>query len=167
MPPALQAARHAGLRKADHGQAPHYSRGALDRWPCYACPLDDCDWHHDDDAARPSDPALLEAKVLEHLADHNIVDALRSLQAARDGSVAVRESNNRAWDVVNLHRLRAVHRGEHAYSDPVGQMLSAALVGTAEHNDVGRELMALSEGVAGARDITSVPVAEPLNGMRP
>ncbi|MFG3157195.1 hypothetical protein ACGF7W_34755 [Streptomyces sp. NPDC048219] len=164
---ALQAAKHAGLWKADHGQAPHYSRAALELWPCYACPLDGCDWHHDDDATRPSAPALLEAKVLEHLASHNVVGILRSLQAARDASVAVRESNNRAWDVVNLHRLRAVRRGEHAYSDPVGQMLSAALVGTAEHGDVRRELTELSEGVAGARDIASVPVAERLTGMRP
>ncbi|MCZ0983923.1 hypothetical protein O1L60_44985 [Streptomyces diastatochromogenes] len=164
---ALRAAAHAGLWKADLGQAPHYSRTALELWPCYACPLDDCDWHHDDDTARPSAPALLEAKVLEHLAGHDVVDVLRSLQAARDASVAVRESNNRAWDVVNLHRLRSVHRGEHAYSDPVGQMLSAALVGTAEHEDVRRELTELSEGVAGAQNITSVPVAERLNGMRP
>ncbi|MFD5452186.1 MULTISPECIES: hypothetical protein [Streptomyces] len=163
---ATRAAAHAGLWKADHGQAPHYSRAALELWSCYACPLDDCDWHHDDDA-RPSAPALLEAKVLEHLAGHNVVDVLRSLQAARDASVAVRESNNRAWDVVNLHRLRAVHRGEHAYSDPIGQMLSAALVGTAEHEDVRRELTELSEGVAGARDIASVPVTERMNGMRP
>ncbi|MEV0641493.1 hypothetical protein AB0I77_42535 [Streptomyces sp. NPDC050619] len=103
---ALQAAKHAGWWKADHGQAPHYSRAALDLWPCFACPLDDCDWHHDDDTSRPSDPALLEAKVLKHLAGHDVVDVLRSLQATRDATVAVRESNNRAWDVVNLHRVR-------------------------------------------------------------
>ncbi|WP_225636730.1 hypothetical protein [Streptomyces solaniscabiei] len=62
---ARQTAEQAGRWKADHGQAPHYSRASLALWSCYACPLDDCDWHHDDDAARPSAPALLEAKVLE------------------------------------------------------------------------------------------------------
>ncbi|MDK0525027.1 hypothetical protein [Streptomyces sp. ML-6] len=141
---ALQAAEHAGRWKADHGQAPHYTRAVLGEWTCLACPLGDCDWHHDNPAAQPSDPALLEGKVREHLADHDVVDVVRSLQAARDASVAVRESNDRAWDAVNLHRLRAVHRGEHAYSDPVGQMLSAALVGTAEHEDVRREVTELS-----------------------
>jgi hypothetical protein len=100
---AVRAAAHAGLWKADHGQAPHYSHAALEFWACYACPLDDCDWHLDDDVTRPTTPASLETKILEHLADHDMVDVLRSLQAARDASVAVRESNNRAWDVVNLH----------------------------------------------------------------
>ncbi|MFF3505546.1 hypothetical protein [Streptomyces sp. NPDC003247] len=84
---------------------------------------------------------------------------LHSLQAARDASVAVRASKNRAWDAVNLHRMRAVRCGEHTHSNPVGQMLSAALVGTAEHDYVRRELTELSEGRMPAE-----PVAETLRG---
>jgi hypothetical protein len=158
-----QAAEHAGLWKADHGKAPHYGgRAGIEAggWTCIACPLDDCDWHHDDPTARPTAPEILERKVREHLETHDLVDFLRSLQAARDSVVAVRESNNRAWDVVNLHRLAAIRRGEHPTADPVAQMLSAALVGTPEHEDVRRELTELAEGVAGAEGIASVPAAE-------
>ncbi|MEW2402167.1 hypothetical protein [Streptomyces sp. NPDC046862] len=157
-----QAAEHAGLWKADRGQAPHYTaKGFLGTgWTCIACPLDGCDWHHDDPVDRPTAPEELEAMVREHLEGHSAVDFLRSLQAARDAIVATRESNNRAWDVVNLHRLRAIKRGEHPTMDPVAQMLSAALVGTAEHDDVRRELTETSEGVAGAQGIASVPAAE-------
>ncbi|MFJ4473264.1 hypothetical protein ACIP2X_38020 [Streptomyces sp. NPDC089424] len=156
-----QAAEHAGLWKADRGKAPHYTaKGFLSTgWTCFSCPLDDCDWHHDDDVSRPSAPAVLDGLMREHLASHDLVDFLRSLQAARDGIVAVRESNNRAWDVVSLHRLRAVRRGQHPTSDPVAQMLSAALVGTVEHDEVRRELTELSEGVAGAQGIASVPAS--------
>lgn len=159
---ARQAAEHAGLWKADRGQAPHYSWAwqTATGWTCIACPLDDCDWHHDDPVGQPSAPESLEAKIREHLESHDLVDFLRSLQAARDGSVAVRESNNRAWDVVNLHRLRAIKRGEHPTSDPVAQMLSAALVGTAEHDDVREELTGLSDGVAGAQGIASVRLSD-------
>jgi hypothetical protein len=157
-----QAAEHAALWKADRGQGPHYTRAAFTSggWTCIACPLDDCDWYHDDQVVRPSAPEALEAKVREHLESHDLVDFLRSLQSARDNSVAMRESNNRAWDVVSLHRLRAVHRGEHPTSDPVAQMLSAALVGTEEHEDVRRELTELSEGVAGAQGIASVQASD-------
>ncbi|MFK0288330.1 hypothetical protein ACIQVL_48840 [Streptomyces sp. NPDC090499] len=160
-----QAADHAalaGMWKADRGKAPHYTaKGFLSAgWTCIACPLDDCDWHHDDPTGRPAAPEALEAKVREHLAGHDLVDFLRSLQAARDSIVAVRESNNRAWDIVNLHRLQAVHRGEHPASDPFAQMLSAALVGTAEHEDVRRQVTELSEDVVGAHNIASVPAAE-------
>lgn len=158
-----QAAEHAGLWKADRGQAPHYGgRGGLvsGGWTCIACPLDDCDWHTDDPVSMPMDPALIEAAVREHLESHDLVDFLRSLQAARDASVAVRESNNRAWDVVSLHRLRAIQRGEHPTADPVAQMLSAALVGSQEHEDVRREVTELSQGVAGAEGIASVPAAD-------
>ncbi|QKV98221.1 hypothetical protein HUT19_41615 (plasmid) [Streptomyces sp. NA02950] len=153
---ALQAAEHAGRWKADRGRAPHYSRALFSAgWTCVACPLDDCDWHHDDPVTHPSDPAELETRVREHLQSHDLVDFLRSLQTAREATEAVRESSDRAWDVVSLHRLRAIHRGEHPTTDPVAQMLSAALVGTAEHEDVRRELTALSEGVAGAQNIAS------------
>lgn len=159
-----QAAEHAasaGMWKADRGKAPHYTaKGFLSTgWTCIACPLDGCDWHHDDPIDRPTQPEVLEATVRGHLEGHDLVDFLRSLQAARDGIVAVRESNNRAWDVVNLHRLQAVHRGEHPTSSPVAQMLSAALVGTEEHDDVRRKVTELSEGVAGAQNIASVPIA--------
>lgn len=157
---ARHAAEHAGLWKADRGRAPHYTPAAPGGWTCIACPLDDCGWHHDDPVAQPSAPEVLDALVREHLATHDVVDFLASLQAARDASVAVRESNNRAWDVVSLHRLRAVHRGEHPTGDPAAQMLSAALVGSAEHEDVRAEVTRLSEGVAGAQNIASVPVAE-------
>jgi hypothetical protein len=154
-----QAAEHAGRWKADRGQAPHYTaKGFLSTGQtCLACPLDDCDWHHDEPVDRPAQPDILEAKVRGHLASHAPLDFLRSLQRAREGIVAVRESNNRAWDVVSLHRLKAVHRGEHPTTDPVAQMLSAALVGTAEHEDVRQELTELSQGVAGAEGIASVP----------
>ncbi|WP_329028302.1 hypothetical protein [Streptomyces sp. NBC_00690] len=157
-------AEHAGRWKADHGQAPHYSPAVFGAWTCIACPLDTCDWHHDDPVSQPTDPALLEAMVSEHLEGHDVADFLRALQAARDSNVALRESNNRAWDVVSLHRLRAVHRGEHTASDPVAQMLSAALVGIAEHEDVRSELTDLSRGVLGAEGIASAPAAERLSG---
>jgi hypothetical protein len=161
---ARQAAVHAGWWKADGGQAPHYTaKGFLSTgWTCIACPLDDCDWHHDDPTVSPAEPTTLEALVREHLASHDVADFLHSLQHAREGSVAVRESNNRAWDVVNLHRLQAIERGDHPTSDPVAQMLSAALVGTKEHEDVRRALTELSEGVAGAQGIASVPAADRL-----
>ena len=164
-----QAAEHAGRWKADGGQAPHYTaKGFLSTgWTCIACPLDDCDWHHDDPTGRPSPPEKLETMVREHLEGHDLVDFLRSLQRARQSAVAVRESNDRAWDVVNLHRLKAVHRGEHPTTDPVAQMLSAALVGTAEHEDVRREVTELSEGVAGAQGIASVPAEERECGWNP
>ncbi|WP_333745708.1 hypothetical protein [Streptomyces sp. IBSBF 2950] len=151
-----RAAEHAGLWKAARGRAPHYSQALFSAgWACTACPLDDCGWHHDEPVTHPSDPAELETKVREHLESHALVDFLRSLQAAREATAAVRESSDRAWDVVSLHRLRAIHRGEHPTTDPVAQMLSAALVGTAEHEEVRRELTALSEGVAGAQNIAS------------
>lgn len=153
-----RAAEHAGLWKADLGQAPHYTLAfARGGWTCIACPLDECDWHHDDPVTRPSAPDVLEAAVREHLESHSVVDFLSSLQNARDASTALREANNRAWDVVSLHRLRAVHQGEHPSGDPVPQMLSAALVGTAEHDKVRAEVSQLSEGVAGAQGIASVP----------
>ncbi|MET8378078.1 hypothetical protein [Streptomyces microflavus] len=156
-----RAAEHAGLWKADLGQAPHYTRSfASGGWTCIACPLDGCDWHHDDPVTQPSAQGIVEAKLREHLETHSVVDFLSSLQSARNGSTALRESNNRAWDVVSLHRLRAVHDGEHPSSDPVAQMLSAALVGTAEHEEVRAEVTRLSVDVAGARGIASVPVAE-------
>ncbi|MDH6448149.1 hypothetical protein M2155_000557 [Streptomyces sp. SAI-119] len=156
-----RAAEHAGLWKADLGQAPHYTPAfAGGGWTCLACPLDDCDWHHDDPVAQPSAQGVVEAKVREHLETHSVVDFLSSLQSARDSSTALRESNNRAWDVVSLHRLRSVHQGEHPSSDPIAQMLSAALVGTAEHEKVRAEVTRLSADVAGARGIASVPIAE-------
>lgn len=157
-----QAAEHAGLWKADRGQAPHYTRTQpeVGGWTCIACPLDGCDWHHDDPTARPSTPEVLEQMVREHLEGHDLADFLTTIQTARDGIVAVRESNNRAWDVVSLFRLRAVHEGKHPTADPVAQMLSAALVGAPEHEDVRREVTQLSQGVAGAQGIASVPAAE-------
>jgi hypothetical protein len=162
-----RAAEHAGLWKADLGQAPHYTRAFTNSgWTCIACPLDGCGWHHDDPVTQPSAPDVLEAKVREHLESHGVVDFLASLQKARDNSTALRESNNRAWDVVSLHRLRAVHQGAHPTSDPTAQMLSAALVGTPEHEDVRAEVTRLSEGVAGAQNIASTPAAERL-GVQP
>ena len=153
-----RAAECAGLWKAARGKPPHYSRALFSAgWTCIACPLDDCDWHHDAPVSHPGDPAELETMVREHLAGHDALDFLRSLQRAREETVAVRESSDRAWDVVNLHRLRAIHRGEHPTTDPVAQMLSAALVGTAEHEEVRSELTELSEGVAGAQNIASGP----------
>lgn len=153
---ARRAAEHAGRWKAGRGRAPHYSGAMFSAgWTCVACPLDDCGWHHDTPAAHVSDPAELETKVREHLESHDLLDFLRSLQAAREATMAVRESSDRAWDIVSLHRLRAIHRGEHPTTDPVAQMLSAALMGTTDHGDVRRELTALSEGVAGAQNIAS------------
>jgi hypothetical protein len=102
----------------------------------------------------------VEGKVRQHLESHDLADFLQSLQAARDHSVAIRESNNRAWDVVNLLRLRAVKRGQHPTADPMAQTLSAALVGTVEHEEVRREVTELSVGVAGAQDIASAPFSE-------
>ena len=160
-----RAAEHAGLWKADRGQAPHYTRHTAPGWTCLACPLDGCEWHHDDPVSHPAAAEILEAKVREHLETHSVLDFVHSLQAARDSVVAVRESNNRAWDVVNLHRLRALHRGEAARTDPFAQMLSAALVGTSEHDDVRVELTRLSEGVVGAQNIASVPVEDRLGSM--
>jgi hypothetical protein len=151
-----RAAEHAGLWKATLGKPPHYSRALFSAgWTCFACPLDNCEWHHDEPVSHPSDPAELETRVREHLESHALADFLSSLQTARDVTTAVQQSSDRAWDVVSLHRLRAIHRGEHPTTDPVAQMLSAALVGTAEHEDVRRELTALSEGVAGAQNIAS------------
>ncbi|MEU1088991.1 hypothetical protein ABZ401_19510 [Streptomyces sp. NPDC005892] len=156
-----RAAEHAGLWKADLGQAPHYTRAFTGGgWTCIACPLDNCDWHHDDPVTQPSALGVLDAKVREHLEGHSVVDFLTSLQSARDASTTLRESNNRAWDVVSLYRLRAVHEGNHPTSDPVAQMLSAALVGTAEHDEVRAEVSRLSEGGAGAQGIASVPAGE-------
>ncbi|MFF2571179.1 hypothetical protein [Streptomyces sp. NPDC058084] len=153
-----RAAEHAGLWKAGCGRAPHYSRAPFSvGWTCIACPLDDCDWHHDDDVARPGDPSELDTLVREHLQTHPLEDFLRALQAAREATAQVNKSNDRAWDVVNLHRLRAIRRSEHPYSDPFAQMLSAALVGVAEHEEVRRELTELSQGVAGAQGIASEP----------
>lgn len=155
---AVQAAEHAGLWKAARGQAPHWTKSFLSSgWTCTACPLADCEWHHDAPTDRPIDPEALEAMVLEHLQSHDLADFLDSLQRARDSIAAVKESNDRAWDVVNLHRLRAIRRGEHQTDDPAAQMLSAALVGTTEHDDVRRELTDLAEGVRGADGIASVP----------
>lgn len=157
-----QAAEHAGRWKADRGQAPHYTRTqpSIGGWTCVACPLDGCHWHHDDPIDRPAAPEVLEALVREHLESHDLVDFLRTIQTARDGIVAVREANNRAWDIVNLHRLKAVKRGEHPTSSPIAQMLSAALVGTEEHEDVRRQVERLSQDVAGAQGIASVPASE-------
>jgi hypothetical protein len=158
-----QAAEHAARWKADSGKAPHYSRAFLAAgWTCYACPLTGCDWHHDDRVDRPSDPAAVDALAREHLASHDVADWVRALQEARDGAVASRESNNRAWDVVQLHRLRACHRGEDPYSDPVQDVLAAALIGSEDHEKVRAEINRLGETVAGARDSASVPIAQRL-----
>ncbi|MGW0611993.1 hypothetical protein [Streptomyces sp. NPDC002788] len=43
----------------------------------------------------------------EHVAGHDLVEVLASLTAARDATAAVRAARDRAWDVVQLHRLRA------------------------------------------------------------
>lgn len=171
---AKQAAEYAGQWKANSGQAPHYTaKGFLStgEWTCYACPLDGCDWHYDDPTDRKSKPEAvedaIELEVSSHLDEHDVWDFLYALQKARDNIVAVREANNRAWDVVNLRRLKAIHRGEHPTTDPVAQMLSAALVGTPEHEDVRRELTELSEGVAGAQNIASTPIAAKPCGWNP
>lgn len=166
---AKQAAEHAGRWKANAGQAPHYTaKGFLStgEWTCYACPLDGCDWHYDDPTDRPdraSHPEAIadaiELEVSAHIDEHDVWEVVCALQKARDNITAVREANNRAWDVVSLHRLRAIHRGEHSTSDPLAQMLSAALVGTPEHEDVRQEVTALSKGVAGAEGIASVPAS--------
>ncbi|WP_093893309.1 hypothetical protein [Streptomyces sp. Ncost-T10-10d] len=55
-------------------------------------------------------------------------------------TAAVRASSMRAWEVVQLCRQQAIERGEHPYSDPVVQMLSAALVGAEEHQAVRDQL---------------------------
>ncbi|HET6857187.1 MAG TPA: hypothetical protein VFH94_08845 [Streptomyces sp.] len=137
------AADHAGRWKAGCGRAPHFS-GAHREWStCLACPLDGCSWHHDEPHGAVPAPDVVEALVREHVAAHDLADVLASLLTARDATAAVRASNDRAWDVVQLHRLRAVQRGEGPHTDPVAQMLSAALVGTDEHQAVREELDAL------------------------
>lgn len=157
-----RAAEHAALWKADHGQAPHYSRSFAGLgWTCWACPLDDCDWHHDEPVQGPTTAGTVDALVREHLGSHDVADFLQSLQRARESNVAVRESNNRAWDVVQVHRLRTAQRGEHPSTDPVAQMLSAALVGSNEHEVVRDEIRAL-EGDTHHPSSASVPVAERL-----
>ncbi|MCX4525257.1 hypothetical protein OG982_06060 [Streptomyces sp. NBC_01551] len=135
------AAEHAGRWKASRGQAPHYASGHERWWTCLACPLDGCEWHHDDRHDAPAAPAVLEALVREHVAGHPLGDVLASLTAARDATGAVNASNDRAWDVVRLRRQQAAERGEHPYSDPVAQQLSAALVGHEDHQAL-RDLLA-------------------------
>lgn len=161
VPDTKRAAEHAGLWKADNGQAPHYSRSVIALgWTCWACPLDECDWHHDVRVGDDGDPVVLEAMFRTHLTEHDVADFLRALVAARESNVAVRESNNRAWDVVQLHRLRACHRGENPYADPVAQMLSGAMAGAAEHEEVRAEVNRLGESLPGSRNSASVPYAE-------
>ncbi|MEV6679448.1 hypothetical protein AB0N09_21725 [Streptomyces erythrochromogenes] len=135
------AAEHAGRWKAGRGQAPHYASGHEQWWTCLACPLDGCEWHHDDRHDAPAAPTALEALVREHVASHPLSDVLASLTAARDAMAAVNASNDRAWDVVRLRRQQAAERGEHPHSDPVAQQLSAALVGHEDHQAV-RDLLA-------------------------
>ncbi|MFE9793521.1 hypothetical protein ACFYRL_17485 [Streptomyces goshikiensis] len=135
-----EAAEHAGRWKAERGQAPHYATGHVQWWTCLACPLDGCDWHHDDRHDAPAAPAVLEALVREHVARHDLADVLASLATARDATAAVNASNDRAWDVVRLRRQQAAERGEHAYSDEVAQQLSSALVGSEEHQAVRDQL---------------------------
>lgn len=137
------AAEHAGRWKAERGQAPHYSRAYRELWTCLACPLDGCEWHHDEPHDAVPAPDTVEALVRAHVATHDLVDVLASLTAARDATAAVKASADRAWDVVQLRRLQAVQRGEGPYTDPVAQTLSAALVGTDEHQAVRDELAAL------------------------
>ncbi|MFD9517677.1 hypothetical protein [Streptomyces sp. NPDC059979] len=134
------AAEHAGRWKADRGRPPHYAVSYREWWTCLACPLDGCDWHHDDRHDSPSAPAVLEALVREHVAGHDLVDVLAAITAARDATAAVDASNDRAWDVVKLRRLQAAERGEDPYGDPVSRILSAALVGSEEHQAV-RDLL--------------------------
>lgn len=141
----LAAAEHAGRWKAGCGKAPHYTaRGFLTTgWSCLACPVDGCEWHHDVREDAPPAPASLEALVREHVAGHDVLDVLASLTAARKATAAVREATDRAWDVVQLHRLRAIQRGEPTYADPVAQMLSAALVCSDDHQAVRDEIATL------------------------
>lgn len=144
--PFTEAAEHAGRWKADRGRAPHYATGHRQWWRCLACPLDGCEWHHDDRHDAPTAPDAVESLIREHVAGHDLADVLTSLAAARDATEAVRASSDRAWEVVQLHRLRAVQRGEGPYSDPVAQMLSAALVGAEEHQAVRDRLTELHRG---------------------
>lgn len=104
------AAEHAGRWKAERGRAPHYATGHEQWWTCLACPLDGCEWHHDDRHDAPSAPAVLEALVREHVAGHDVADVLASLTAARDATAAVNASNDRAWDVVRLRRQEAAEQ---------------------------------------------------------
>ncbi|MEU6211841.1 hypothetical protein ABZ891_18285 [Streptomyces sp. NPDC047023] len=83
---------------------------------------------------------MLEALVREHVGGHDLVDVLACLTAAREATAAVNASNDRAWDIVRLRRLQAAERGELPYSDPMAQMLSAALVGHEEHRIVRDQL---------------------------
>ncbi|KOU99090.1 hypothetical protein [Streptomyces sp. XY533] len=140
------AAEHAGRWKAERGRAPHYATGHTQWWTCLACPLDGCEWHHDDPHAAPGEAAVLEAVVREHVAGHDLVDVLASLTAARDATDAVRASSDRAWEVVQLRRQQAIERGEHPYSDPVAQMLSAALVDAECHQAVRDQLGDIGRG---------------------
>jgi hypothetical protein len=64
----------------------------------------------------------------------------------------LRDANTRAWDVVKLLRLRSLHRGEDQYTDPTGQMLSAALVNDESHSDVRREIEALEKAASDAAE---------------
>ncbi len=61
LPDTRTAAEHAGHWKADNSQAPHYSTGHTAWWTCLACPLDDCDWHHDDPHDNPGGVGLRRA----------------------------------------------------------------------------------------------------------
>ncbi|MGP3685229.1 hypothetical protein ACTVZO_11040 [Streptomyces sp. IBSNAI002] len=136
------AAEHAGRWKAERGQAPHYSTGHAQWWTCLACPLDGCEWHHDDRHDAPADPTALETLVHEHVAGYDLAEVLASLTAARDATAAVNASNDRAWDVVRLRRQEAAARGEDPYGDPLSRMVSAALVGSEEHQAVRAALNA-------------------------
>lgn len=138
--PFTATAEHAGRWKAERGRAPHYATGHTEWWTCLACPLDGCEWHHDDRHDDPSTPAALEDLLREHVTGHDLVDVLASLVVARDATAAVNASNDRAWDVVRLRRQQAAARGEDPYGDPVSRMLSAALVGAEEHQAVRDQL---------------------------
>jgi hypothetical protein len=76
--------------------------------------------------------------------------APEATEAGRPDPERLSAANDRAWDVVKLLRLRSLRRGEHQYADPIGQMLSAALVGDESHDAVRREIEALETAAPAA-----------------
>lgn len=106
------------------------------------------------DAAHPIQATLLTFDQVTHI--EGPIDAIAEVAAdaihpeldrLRGEVERLKAANDRAWDVVQLLRYRAMGRGDSPYSDPIGQLLSAALVGDPTHEEVRAEVRDLTSQV--------------------
>lgn len=106
------------------------------------------------DAAHPIQATLLTFDQVTHL--EGPVDAIAEVVAdavhpeldrLRAEVERLKAANDRAWDVVQLVRFRAIACAEDPYGDPVGQLMSAALIGVPSHEEVRAELRELEPKV--------------------